>query len=141
VQDKPYALFGTCLGAITAYEVAQRAVAKGLPGPVAFFPAAVSPPHLYAQAVMKLYLADGTKADSNSMDMVMGKLRGWRDLPREMLMMVSISAEGLSSNSSFSIISPGKQKSGAEIGDLPTRLASNLIVFVVLDKVRTCFTL
>ena len=88
VQDKPYALFGTCLGAITAYEVAQRAVARGLPAPAAFFPAAVSPPHLYAQAVMKLYLADGAKADAASMETVIGKLRGWRELPRELLMMV-----------------------------------------------------
>ena len=57
LQGKPYALFGTCLGAIVAYEVAQRvADRKHAPMPLALFPAAVSPPHLYALAVMKLYV-------------------------------------------------------------------------------------
>ena len=57
LQDKPYALFGTCLGAIVAYEVARRVrERKHAPMPVAFFPAAVSAPHLYAIAVMKLYV-------------------------------------------------------------------------------------
>ena len=91
LQDKPYALFGTCLGAITAYEVAQRATARGLPPPLAFFPAAVSPPHLYAMAVMKLYLAPGTRVDSTSFDTVINQLRNWKDIPKETLMMVRIS--------------------------------------------------
>lgn len=57
LQDKPYALFGTCLGAIVAYEVTRRiAEQKTAPMPVAIFPAAVSAPHLYAIAVMKLYV-------------------------------------------------------------------------------------
>jgi surfactin synthase thioesterase subunit len=57
LQDKPYALFGTCLGAIVAYEIARRVQErKHAPMPVAFFPAAVSAPHLYAIAVMKLYV-------------------------------------------------------------------------------------
>ena len=57
VQDKPYALFGTCLGAIIAYEVARQVQErKHAPAPVAFFPSAVSAPHLYAIAVMKLYV-------------------------------------------------------------------------------------
>ena len=57
LQGKPYALFGTCLGAIVAYEVAKRvADRKHAPMPLALFPAAVSPPHLYALAVMKLYV-------------------------------------------------------------------------------------
>lgn len=56
-QGKPYALFGTCLGAIVAYEVTKRVAAqKTAPMPLALFPAAVSPPHLYALAVMKLYV-------------------------------------------------------------------------------------
>lgn len=56
-QDKPYAIFGTCLGAIVAYEVTRRvAERKCAPMPVAIFPAAVSAPHLYAIAVMKLYV-------------------------------------------------------------------------------------
>ncbi len=57
LQGKPYALFGTCLGAIVAYEVTKRiAERKHAPMPIALFPAAVSPPHLYAIAVMKLYV-------------------------------------------------------------------------------------
>ena len=87
-QDTPYAFFGTCLGAIIAYEVAQRTTARGLPPPLAFFPAAVSPPHLYAMAVMKLYLAPGAKVDSSSFETVIDKLRNWREIPKETLMLV-----------------------------------------------------
>lgn len=87
-QDTPYAFFGTCLGAIIAYEVAQQATARGLPPPLAFFPAAVSPPHLYAMAVMKLYLAPGAKVDSSSFETVIDKLRNWREIPKETLMLV-----------------------------------------------------
>ena len=57
LSDKPYAIFGTCLGAIIGYEVVREVERSGCaPLPVAFMPAAVSPPHLYAVAVMKLYL-------------------------------------------------------------------------------------
>ena len=57
LSDKPYAIFGTCLGAIVGYEVVREVERSGCaPLPVAFMPAAVSPPHLYAVAVMKLYL-------------------------------------------------------------------------------------
>lgn len=57
LTDKPYAIFGTCLGAIIGYELA-REVEESLcaPMPTALFQAAVSPPHLYAGAVAKLYL-------------------------------------------------------------------------------------
>lgn len=64
-QDKPWAIFGTCLGAIVAYEVTQRvAERKHAPLPVAIFPAAVSAPHLYALAVMKLYVEHAVGASS-----------------------------------------------------------------------------
>lgn len=64
-QDKPYALFGTCLGAIVAYEVISRVVQSNhAPPPVAFFPAAVSPPHLYSAAIRKLYM-DRTLGEQN----------------------------------------------------------------------------
>ncbi len=57
LADKPYAVFGTCLGAIVGYEVIREVESSGCaPLPLAFMPAAVSPPHLYAAAVMKLYL-------------------------------------------------------------------------------------
>ncbi len=57
-------MFGTCLGAIVAYEVARRVQErKHAPSPVAFFPSAVSAPHLYAIAVMKLYVQHQVGAD------------------------------------------------------------------------------
>ena len=57
LEDKPYAIFGTCLGAIVGYEIAREVErTKCAPMPVSLMPAAVSPPHLYAVAVMKLYL-------------------------------------------------------------------------------------
>lgn len=87
-QDKPYALFGTCLGAITCYEVARRAVAAGHP-PLALFTAAVSPPHVYAAAVAKLYVTRPMQpGEDPNLDEVMEKLRGWDKLPKETLMMV-----------------------------------------------------
>lgn len=57
MQDKPYAFFGTCLGAIVAYEVIRQvAERKHAPMPLALFTAAVSPPHLYAEAVSKIFV-------------------------------------------------------------------------------------
>ena len=89
-QDKPYALFGTCLGAIVAYEVARRTTAADNP-PMALFTAAVSPPHIYAEAVMKLYvtrqMAEGEAID---VEEVMNTLRSWDKIPRETLMMVRV---------------------------------------------------
>ena len=59
------------------------------PPPAAFFPAAVSPPHLYAQAVAQLYAAPGQAAAGEGfLADVLAKLRGWRDLPRELVMQV-----------------------------------------------------
>lgn len=58
LSDKPYAIFGTCLGAILGYEIIREVEQTGrVPPPVVFMPAAVSPPHLYAVAVMKIYLS------------------------------------------------------------------------------------
>ena len=90
-QDKPYALFGTCLGAITAYEIARAVEREGnAPMPVALFVAAVSPPHLYALAVMKLYLTRPLGAEEPPpLEEVMGKLHGWQQLPKETVMMVT----------------------------------------------------
>ena len=57
LSDKPYAIFGTCLGVIVGYELVREVERTGCaPLPVCFMPSAVSPPHLYAVAVMKLYL-------------------------------------------------------------------------------------
>jgi len=89
-QDKPYALFGACLGAIVAYELVCAVEAGALaPPPIALFVAAVSPPDLYARAVMKLYLTrplgDGEPSPRTE---VLAKLAGWEALPRETLMLV-----------------------------------------------------
>ena len=71
-QDKPYALFGTCLGAIVAYEVTRQVQErKHAPMPVAFFPSAVSAPHLYAIAVMKLYVQHQVGAPCTGLSAVM----------------------------------------------------------------------
>lgn len=57
LTDKPYAIFGTCLGAIVGYEVVREIERTNCaPLPLVFMPAAVSPPHLYALVVMKIYL-------------------------------------------------------------------------------------
>lgn len=89
-QDKPYAFFGTCLGAIVAYETIQTvASSRAHPLPVAFFPAAVSPPHIYAHAVAKLYQAQGEVQQGQGMIAgVLDKLQQWRELPREVVMQV-----------------------------------------------------
>ena len=96
LQGKPYALFGTCLGAITAYEMARVVEReKNAPMPVALFTAAVSPPHLYAYAVMKLYMTRQLAADEPPpFEEVMEKLRGWDKLPKETLMLVRHLASG-----------------------------------------------
>ena len=89
LQDKPYALFGTCLGAITAYEIARRASATGHP-PLTLFIAAVSPPHIYAEAVMKLYVTrQMAEGETINMEEIMATLQSWDKIPKETLMMVS----------------------------------------------------
>ena len=89
LQDMPYALFGTCLGAIVAYELVQCAGRAELPLPVALFTAAVSPPHLYAEAVAQLYAAPGsTAAGPEMMAGVLHKLQDWRSLPKDLVMQV-----------------------------------------------------
>ena len=89
LQDKPYALFGTCLGAITAYELAFAAVAEGHQPPVSVFTAAVSPPHIYAAAVMRLYLKpEDNTSQAPDVTQVMQTLRTWDQIPKEMLMQV-----------------------------------------------------
>ena len=56
LADKPYAVFGTCLGAIVGYEMAREVdSSRCAPMPLVLFSAVVSPPHLYARAVARLY--------------------------------------------------------------------------------------
>lgn len=89
-QDKPYAFFGTCLGAITVYEITRIIQEKQLaPMPHILYAAAVSPPHLYALAVMKLYMTRSMEADEPPpLDEVMQKLRNWDKLPKATIMQV-----------------------------------------------------
>lgn len=54
-DDKPYAIFGTCLGGIVGYEMIQELRRQKKRLPVIFMPAAVSPPHVYSKVVMKIY--------------------------------------------------------------------------------------
>ena len=74
-----------------AYETIQavkRNQAASLP--VVFFAAAVSPPHIYAEAVAKLYRAQGNASQGPQMVAdVLDKLRRWRELPRELVMQVT----------------------------------------------------
>ena len=56
LADKPYAVFGTCLGAIIGYELVREVERSGCaPLPAVFMPAAVSPPHLYAKVIWRIY--------------------------------------------------------------------------------------
>ena len=88
LQDKPYVLFGTCLGAIVSYEIIREVErTKCAPLPVAFMPAAVSPPHVYASVVMNIYLQRRLRrGEQPPLDEVMKILRGWKDMPREKLL-------------------------------------------------------
>lgn len=89
LQDKPYAIFGTCLGAIVGYEIIREAERTGCaPLPLMFMPAAVSPPHVYASVVMKIYLQRRLRrGEEPPLDEVMRILRDWKDLPREKLLL------------------------------------------------------
>ena len=65
-------------------------MAEGRPPPVALFTAAVSPPHIYAAAVMRLYLKPGEDASqAPDVAQVMQTLRTWDQIPKELLMQVS----------------------------------------------------
>ena len=66
LSDKPYAIFGTCLGAIVGYELVREVErSKRAPLPLAFMPAAVSPPHLYGDAVAGIYLKRRILSEQN----------------------------------------------------------------------------
>lgn len=89
LKDKPYVIFGTCLGAIVGYEIIREVQkTKCGPPPVAFMPAAVSPPHVYASVVMKIYLQRRLKrGEDPPLDEVMKILKGWKEMPREKLLL------------------------------------------------------
>jgi surfactin synthase thioesterase subunit len=89
LQDKPYVIFGTCLGAIVGYEIIREVQKTGCaPPPVAFMPAAVSPPHVYASVVMKIYLQRRLRrGEQPPLDEVLKILKGWKEMPREKLLL------------------------------------------------------
>lgn len=88
LSDKPYAIFGTCLGAIVGYEIAREVdESRCAPMPAALFTAAVSPPHLYAVAVMRLYLQRRlARHEAPPVEEVMRVLRSWRDQPKHVVL-------------------------------------------------------
>lgn len=88
LSDKPYVIFGTCLGAIVGYEIIREVQRTGCaPMPLAFMPAAVSPPHVYASVVAKIYMQRRLRwGESPPLEEVMAVLRGWKELPREKLL-------------------------------------------------------
>ena len=75
-----------------AYEMARAVENEALaPPPLALFVAAVSPPDMYALAVMKLYMTRPLDAaEPEPLQEVLAKLRGWESLPRETVMLVCI---------------------------------------------------
>lgn len=89
LKDKPYVIFGTCLGAIVGYEIIREVQkTQCAPPPVAFMPAAVSPPHVYASVVMKIYLQRRLKrGETPPLDEVLKILKGWKEMPREKLLL------------------------------------------------------
>jgi medium-chain acyl-[acyl-carrier-protein] hydrolase len=50
-QDRPFAIFGHCLGAIFVYEVAQQLRLRSYPGPDQLFIASFVPPHLLQETL------------------------------------------------------------------------------------------
>ena len=90
-DDVPYAVFGTCLGAIVGYEMIQRLQRAGRRPPVLFFPAAVSPPDVYSSVITDIYnpnksllsLMGLRRERAGLRDRVLERLRGWRSLPKE----------------------------------------------------------
>jgi len=90
-DELPYAIFGTCLGAIVGYEMIQRLERAGRKPPVLFFPAAVSPPDVYSSVITDIYNPDRSlrallglkKKDAGLRDRVLERLRSWRSLPKD----------------------------------------------------------
>lgn len=92
LQGTPCVLFGTCLGAIVAYEMAaQLGVAPRHGGTATralrLMVSAVAPPHLYARAVMKLYLQRRlSRSEPAPVEEAVRILSGWRALPKDQVL-------------------------------------------------------
>lgn len=86
LDEMPYAIFGTCLGAIIGYDMIQRLQKRGRRMPLLFMPAAVSPPDKYASVIMKIYNPKRANLFGNFRlvkDEVLEHLRNWSSLPKE----------------------------------------------------------
>lgn len=86
IDEMPYAIFGTCLGAIIGYDMIQRLQKYGRKMPLLFIPAAVSPPDKYASVIMKIYNPKRNNIFGTFRvikDEVVAHLRNWRSLPKE----------------------------------------------------------
>ncbi len=90
-DDVPYAIFGTCLGAIVGYEMIQMLERAGRRSPLLFFPAAVSPPDVYSSVITEIYNPNKSlfsvlglrREQAGLRDRVLERLRGWRSLPKD----------------------------------------------------------
>lgn len=87
-DEMPYAVFGTCLGAIIGYDMIQKLELSGRRKPLLFMPAAVSPPDKYASLITKIYTPRKPifrlhKRSIALKNEVTRRLEGWRSLPRE----------------------------------------------------------
>ena len=88
LDEMPYAIFGTCLGAIVGYDMIQKIERLGRRGPLLFMPAAVSPPDRYASVIMDIYnprksLFRWLQRSENLKNDVLSRLQQWRTLPKE----------------------------------------------------------
>jgi 3-oxoacyl-(acyl-carrier-protein) synthase/surfactin synthase thioesterase subunit/acyl carrier protein len=88
LEEMPYAIFGTCLGAIVGYDMIQKIERLGRRRPLLFMPAAVSPPHKYASVIMDIYnprksLLRWLQGSNNLKNDVLSRLKQWKTLPRE----------------------------------------------------------
>jgi surfactin synthase thioesterase subunit len=92
-EAMPYAIFGTCLGAIVGYEMIQLLERTGRQAPLLFFPAAVSPPDIYSSVITAIYdphkapfslfgVSKSIKMDVQIKERVLNRLKSWRSLPK-----------------------------------------------------------
>jgi len=88
LDELPYAIFGTCLGAIIGYDIIQKLECSERRKPLLFFPAAVSPPDKYASVVANIYspprsIFSFPRRSTAIRDEVLRRLENWRSLPKD----------------------------------------------------------
>ena len=88
LDEMPYAIFGTCLGAIVAYDMIQKLENSDRRKPIIFFPAAVSPPDKYSSVITKIYspkrsIFSYLRGADNVKKEVLRRLQNWKSLPKD----------------------------------------------------------